>query len=141
MKLPMPTDAFVPPPPMCMFFNPSFKDLQVGKVGVWQGDLVIRGRDGGKFGIMVIGETDTGSLWESEGWAKTITYPPESSGPVECSTSSMIPVSHLAREGFTPAAQGMVLCKDEDVTPFVRFVQGLHSEGVVSSPSLAVVSS
>lgn len=43
----------------------------------------------------------------------------------------MIPVSHLARDGFTPIAMGMVLCNDADVTPYVNMVQGLHVEGVV----------
>ncbi|EIW70424.1 hypothetical protein TREMEDRAFT_73458, partial [Tremella mesenterica DSM 1558] len=61
-KLPMPIEKFVPPPPMCMFFNPSFKDLQKGKVGLWQGDLVLRGKNGGKFGILIIGEAEASDL-------------------------------------------------------------------------------
>jgi hypothetical protein len=59
----MPTQAFVPPPPMCMFFNPSFKDLQKGKVGVWKGDLKIRGRGGGVFSVLIVGEEGSGDLW------------------------------------------------------------------------------
>lgn len=47
----------------------------------------------------------------------------------------MIPVSHLAREGFTPAAMGMVLCNDANIDAYVRMVQGFHAEGVVSSCS------
>ena len=43
----------------------------------------------------------------------------------------MIPVSHLARDGFTPIAMGMVLCNDPDVTSYVQMVQGFHAEGVV----------
>ncbi|RXK37086.1 hypothetical protein M231_05674 [Tremella mesenterica] len=129
-KLSMPIEKFVPPPPMCMFFNPSFKDLQKGKVGLWQGDLVLRGKNGGKFGILIIGEAEASDLWQVNTWPQTIVYPPEQAGPVDNSTSSMIPVAHLAREGYTPAGQGMVLCKDQDVAPFVRMVQGLHAEGV-----------
>lgn len=50
----------------------------------------------------------------------------------------MIPVSHLAREGFTPAAMGMVLCNDANLEAYVQMVQGFHAEGVVSThfPSL-----
>lgn len=44
----------------------------------------------------------------------------------------MIPVAHLAREGFTPVAMGMVLCNDDNLSAFVTMVQGLHAEGVVS---------
>jgi hypothetical protein len=42
----------------------------------------------------------------------------------------MIPVSHLARDGFTPAAMGMVLCNDANISQYVSMVQGLHAEGV-----------
>lgn len=59
----MPDNSFIPPPPMCMFFNPSFQDLQKGKMGVWQGDLEVRGRGGGKFPVMIVGEENTGHLW------------------------------------------------------------------------------
>lgn len=61
--LPMPTATFIPPPPMCMFFNPSFKDLTVGKLGVWKGDLEVKGRGGGRFAVLVVGETGTDYLW------------------------------------------------------------------------------
>lgn len=63
LSLAMPTTAFVPPPPMCMFFSPAFHDLQNGKVGVWKGDLDIRGVGGGKFSILIVGEETTGHLW------------------------------------------------------------------------------
>jgi hypothetical protein len=46
-----------------MFFNPSFKDLQKGKVGVWKGDLKIRGRGGGVFSVLIVGEEGSGDLW------------------------------------------------------------------------------
>jgi hypothetical protein len=59
----MPTIPFVPPPPMCMFFDPKFKDLQKGKVGVWKGDLEVRGRGGGSFSILVVGDEATGDMW------------------------------------------------------------------------------
>jgi hypothetical protein len=62
-SLVMPTDAFVPPPPMCMFFNPSFRDLQKGKVGVWKGDLMLRGKGGGTFNVLIVGEEVSGHLW------------------------------------------------------------------------------
>lgn len=59
----MPTDSFVPPPPMCMFFNPSFRDLQQGKVGVWKGDLDLKGKGGGRFSVLIVGEEVSGHLW------------------------------------------------------------------------------
>lgn len=144
----IPNATFVPPPPMCMFFSPAFKDLKQGKVGVWKGDLDIRGRGGGKFSILIVGEEKTGHLWyirsllnmapvdegrQSNLWTETISYPQETT-PNESQgscTSSMIPVSHLARDGFTPIAMGMVLCNDPDITAYVQMVQGLHAEGVV----------
>lgn len=43
----------------------------------------------------------------------------------------MIPVAHLAREGYVPSAMAMVLCNDPDVQGFCAMVQGLHQEGVV----------
>lgn len=138
LSLAMPTTAFVPPPPMCMFFSPSFHDLQKDKVGVWKGDLEIRGRGGGKFSVLIVGEQSTGHLWQSNTWPSAITYP---AGPPEVdtatATATMIPVSHLAREGFTPAAMGMVLCNDSNIEAYVQMVQGLHAEGVafhLSSP-------
>lgn len=54
---------FIPPPPMCMFFTPAFRDLQKGKVGVWKGDLEIRGRGGGKFNVLIVGEEGSDHLW------------------------------------------------------------------------------
>lgn len=59
----MPKSTFIPPPPMCMFFNPAFKDLTAGKLGVWRGDLEVRGRGGGKFSVVVVGEAGTDYLW------------------------------------------------------------------------------
>ena len=47
----------------------------------------------------------------------------------------MIPVSHLARNGMAPVAMGMVLCNDVNIDAYVNMVQGLHAEGVVSTPS------
>jgi hypothetical protein len=49
MQLALPTAQFIAPPPTCMFFSPSFRDLQKPKVAVWKGDLEIKGRRGGKF--------------------------------------------------------------------------------------------
>jgi hypothetical protein len=63
MQLTLPLAPFIPPPPMCMFFSPSFHDLQNGKVGVWKGDLEVRGRGGGKFSVLIVGEEATGYLW------------------------------------------------------------------------------
>lgn len=63
LQLPLPDVPFIPPPPMCMFFSPAFRDLQHGKVAVWKGDLVIRGRGGGRFNVLIIGETDSDKLW------------------------------------------------------------------------------
>lgn len=63
MQLDMPLATFVPPPPMCMFFSPAFHDLQQGKVGVWKGDLLVRGKGGGKFSVLIVGETATGHMW------------------------------------------------------------------------------
>lgn len=48
---------------MCMFFTPAFRDLQKGKVGVWKGDLEIRGRGGGKFNVLIVGEEGSDHLW------------------------------------------------------------------------------
>lgn len=62
-QCPMPTSNFVPPPPMCMFFNPSFHDLQNNKVGVWRGELEVKGNGGGIFQILIVGEAGTGHLW------------------------------------------------------------------------------
>lgn len=62
-SLVLPTEAFVPPPPMCMFFNPSFRDLQQGKVGVWKGDLELKGTSGGTFSVLIVGEEVSGHLW------------------------------------------------------------------------------
>ncbi len=75
---------------------------------------------------------------QSNSWSETIAYPvdpPPKDYQGSC-TSSMIPVSHLARDGFTPIAMGMVLCNDADVTPYVQMVQGLHAEGVVRGYSM-----
>jgi hypothetical protein len=44
-------------------FSPSFHDLQRGKVGVWKGDLEIKGRGGGIFSVLVVGEEATEYLW------------------------------------------------------------------------------
>lgn len=62
-QVPIPPVDFIPPPPMCMFFNPSFENLQEGKSGVWRGDLEVRGRGGGKFSVLVIGESGMDHLW------------------------------------------------------------------------------
>ena len=62
-SLAMPVNSFVPPPPMCMFFSPSFKDITQGKLGVWKGELEVKGQSGGKFSILVIGEQGTESIW------------------------------------------------------------------------------
>jgi hypothetical protein len=64
-------------------------------------------------------------------WPQKITYPAENVAAESC-TSSMIPVANLAREGYTPAAMGMVLCNDDDLTGYTAMVQGFHAEGVVS---------
>lgn len=63
LQMPLSDVPFIPPPPMCMFFSPAFRDLQQGKVAVWKGDLVIRGRGGGRFNVLVIGEAASGALW------------------------------------------------------------------------------
>ncbi|WRT66461.1 uncharacterized protein IL334_003420 [Kwoniella shivajii] len=130
-QLSMPPVEFIPPPPMCMFFNPSFENLTDGKAGIWRGDLEVKGRGGGKFPIIVVGEKDTEHLWQSHLWPKTLTYP-LNQVPVESCTSTMIPVSHLAREGLVPITMGMVLCNEppERLAPYVNMVQGLHAEGV-----------
>ncbi|KAK4690020.1 hypothetical protein P7C73_g81, partial [Tremellales sp. Uapishka_1] len=125
----IPTKPFVPPPPMCMFFNPSFKDLQKGKVGIWKGDLNVRGRGGGRFSVLIVGEESNGHMWKSQEWPESITYPAEGL-PVESSTASMIPVANLAREGYMPIAMGMVLCDDPKISEYVAMVQGFHAEGV-----------
>ncbi|WWD03068.1 hypothetical protein V865_001113 [Kwoniella europaea PYCC6329] len=130
-QLSMPPVEFIPPPPMCMFFNPSFENLTDGKAGIWRGDLEVRGRGGGKFPILVIGEKDTEHLWQSHLWPSTLAYP-LNQHPVESCTSTMIPVSHLAREGLVPITMGMVLCNEppERLAPYVNMVHGLHAEGV-----------
>jgi hypothetical protein len=66
---------------------------------------------------------------QSQTWPSTIIYPSIPT-PTESYTATMIPVSHLAREGFTPAAMGMVLCNDANISQYVSMVQGLHAEGV-----------
>jgi hypothetical protein len=69
---------------------------------------------------------------QSHTWPKTISYPISAPDKTTAYTASMIPVSHLAREGLTPIAMGMVLCNDtERLDAYVRMVQGLHQEGVV----------
>ena len=62
-SLHIPPSNFVPPPPMCMFFSPQYRDLERGKVGVWKGDLEIVGRGGGTFSILIVGEEGTGHFW------------------------------------------------------------------------------
>jgi hypothetical protein len=65
-------------------------------------------------------------------WPSSVVYPPEEHAHEDATaTATMIPVSHLAREGFTPAAMGMVLCNDSNIESFVQMVQGFHAEGVV----------
>lgn len=66
---------------------------------------------------------------QSQTWPTTIAYPPEPQPNQSC-TATMMPVAHLAREGFTPAAMGMVLCNDANISDFVSMVQGFHAEGV-----------
>ncbi|OCF38713.1 hypothetical protein I317_07498 [Kwoniella heveanensis CBS 569] len=131
-QLSMPPVEFIPPPPMCMFFNPSFENLTDGKAGIWRGDLEVRGRGGGKFPIIVVGEKDTEHLWQSQLWPQTLTYPLTHLPADSSCTSTMIPVSHLAREGLIPITMGMVLCNEppERIAPYVNLVQGLHAEGV-----------
>jgi hypothetical protein len=51
----------------------------------------------------------------------------------------MIPVAHLAREGYVPSAMAMVLCNDPDVQGFCAMVQGLHQEGVVGLFTFVIV--
>ena len=63
MSVHIPPSTFVPPPPMCMFFSPQYRDLEKGKVGVWKGDLEIVGRGGGTFSILIVGEEGTGHFW------------------------------------------------------------------------------
>lgn len=63
LQLALPEAPFIPPPPMCMFFSPTFRDLQKGKVAVWKGDLVIRGRGGGTFNVLIVGEQGSDHLW------------------------------------------------------------------------------
>lgn len=63
LQLSFPSTPCIPPPPMCMFFSPSFHDLHSGKVGVWKGDLEIKGRGGGIFSVLIVGEEVTGYLW------------------------------------------------------------------------------
>ncbi|RSH85435.1 hypothetical protein EHS25_004831 [Saitozyma podzolica] len=84
------------PSSICMSFSPSFRDLQKGKVGVWKGDLEIKGRGGGKFSVLIVGEEAMGYLCQSHTWPCTITYPPTPT-PTESYTATMIPVSHLPR--------------------------------------------
>lgn len=72
-------------------------------------------------------------------WGSEISYPPPAMPQAGSNcTSTMTPVSHLAREGYVPAAMAMVLCNDPDVTAFCSMVQGLHQEGVVSDHSRTV---
>ncbi|WVQ80782.1 hypothetical protein IAT38_002887 [Cryptococcus sp. DSM 104549] len=129
--VPIPRVDFIPPPPMCMFFNKSFEDLTQGKAGIWKGDLEVRGRGGGKFNVLVIGDQGTEHLWQSHLWPQALTYPLKPS-TCESYTSSMIPVSHLAAEGLVPITMGMVLCNEpaDRIDPYVRMVHGLHAEGV-----------
>ncbi|KAL7421888.1 hypothetical protein Q5752_003660 [Cryptotrichosporon argae] len=129
MQLAMPATPFVPPPPMCMFFSPAFRDLQKGKVGVWKGDLEIRGRGGGTFNVLVVGEEGSGHFWQSHTWPEKLVYPLDHR-PNESCTATMLPVSTLAREGLLPVSMGMVLCNDANISAFVQLVQGLHAEGV-----------
>lgn len=65
-------------------------------------------------------------------WPSSVVYPPDAqANEASSATATMIPVSQLAREGFTPAAMGMVLCNDANIEAYVNMVQGLHAEGVV----------
>lgn len=156
LQLPLPSGLCTPLPPMCMFFSPTFHDLKRGKVGVWEGHLKIKGRGGGIFSVLIVGEEATEYLWwakelvrpglllnlllrchqltrasrQSHTWPSTVTYPPFPTS-IEGYTATMMPVSHIMREGFTPVAMGMVLCSDSNISQYVAMVQGLHAEGVV----------
>jgi hypothetical protein len=46
-----------------MFFNPSFRDITQGKLGVWKGELEVKGQSGGNFNILIIGEQGTENIW------------------------------------------------------------------------------
>ncbi|WVQ72482.1 hypothetical protein IAR50_002037 [Cryptococcus sp. DSM 104548] len=147
-QLSIPPADFVPPPPMCMFFKSSFQDLTAdgGKVGIWKGDLDVRGRGGGRFSVLVVGEQGFDHLWQSSSWPQQLSYPMRQVSPNDCYTSSMIPVSHLAREGLVPITMGMVLCNEpaDRIDPYVKMVHGLHAEGVAfhlpcENPRLPVV--
>ncbi|ODN82024.1 hypothetical protein L202_02350 [Cryptococcus amylolentus CBS 6039] len=145
-QLSMPPVDFVPPPPMCMFFKSAFDNLTDGKVGIWKGDLEVRGRGGGKFSVLVVGEQGFDHLWQSTAWPQQLSYPMRSVSDNDCYTSSMIPVSHLAREGLVPITMGMVLCNEpaDRIDPYVKMVHGLHAEGVAfhlpcDNPRLPVV--
>ncbi|ODN94215.1 hypothetical protein L198_05069 [Cryptococcus wingfieldii CBS 7118] len=145
-QLSMPPVDFVPPPPMCMFFKSAFDNLTDGKVGIWKGDLEVRGRGGGKFSVLVVGEQGFDHLWQSTAWPQQLSYPMRSVSDNDCYTSSMIPVSHLAREGLVPITMGMVLCNEpaDRIDPYVKMVHGLHAEGVAfhlpcDDPRLPVV--
>jgi hypothetical protein len=63
IQLASPPPRLIVPPPLCMFFTPSFHDLQNGKIGVWKGDLDIRRKGGGKFSVLIVGEEATGHIW------------------------------------------------------------------------------
>lgn len=70
---------------------------------------------------------------QSHLWPQSLSYPLKPNNSDECYTSSMIPVSHLAREGLVPITMGMVLCNEpaDRIDPYVKMVHGLHAEGVV----------
>lgn len=70
---------------------------------------------------------------QSHHWPQSLSYPLKPSSSDEFYTSSMIPVSHLAREGLVPITMGMVLCNEpaDRIDPYVKMVHGLHAEGVV----------
>lgn len=72
---------------------------------------------------------------QSHTWQSTVTYPPFPTS-VEGYTATMMPVSHIVREGFIPVAMGMVLCNDSSISQYVAMVQGLHADGVVRALTL-----
>jgi hypothetical protein len=58
------SDEYVYAPSVYVYvFNLSFKVITRGKIGLWKGELKIKGFRGGSFSVWVVGETGSEDTW------------------------------------------------------------------------------
>ncbi|RSH83657.1 hypothetical protein EHS25_005561 [Saitozyma podzolica] len=104
----------------------------MGRSGCGKAISTSEGKEGAKFSVLIVGEEATGHIWQSHTWPTVIAYPIIPPAATESFTSTMIPVSQLQREGFTPGAMGMVLCNDSNISQYVSMAFYLPTAGKLS---------